>query len=72
MSPDWLKDGEREDGHTAGAADDVKYAEQTDQVKKWSSQIQLFQIDNNQGSQITYKLGSITLYGFEILFSHHL
>ena len=34
MSPDWLQDGEREDGDTAGGADHVKYAEQADQMEK--------------------------------------
>ena len=34
MSPDGLQDGEGEDGDTAGAADHVKYTEQTDQVQE--------------------------------------
>ena len=53
MSPDRLQDGEREDGDTAGAADHIKYAEQTDQVQKGGSEVQLFQINDNEGSQIT-------------------
>ena len=71
MSPDRLQDGQREDGDAAGAADDIKYAEQTDQVQKWSSQVQLFQINNHQGSQIAYKLGSISANIFGIIFWHH-
>ena len=59
VSPDGLQDGEGEDGDTAGAADHVKYTEQTDQVQEWTSQVQLFQINNDQRSEITYKLGSI-------------
>ena len=68
----YLQDGQREDGDAAGAADHIKYAEQTDQVQKWSSQIQLFQINNNQGSQISCKFGSITLNFSDIIFWHQI
>ena len=34
VSPDRLQDGQREDGDAADAADDIKYAEQTDQVQE--------------------------------------
>ena len=53
MSVDRVQHGQGEYGNTAGAAEDIKYAEETDELKEWGPQVQLLEIDHNQGSHIT-------------------